>query len=896
MFGSLRIVYWNADGLSPVKIGLLRLLLSGRRIDVALINETHLRSSDRLKVSGYQVYRKDETSPTSGHAYRGLAVLVKRSVLHQLLPVPSLRTSYALGVEICHDGKPTRVFAFYKPPGTRLDLADIHELLDPALPTVIAGDFNAKHTGWNSMSICPDGRQLFDEAERSGLEVLGPEVPTHYPYNRDHLPDVIDLTVTQGLTAQPTLDVLDEHMLSDHQPVLVTLTQAPARIAPPGKRHRQDWEAFAAYMSEHVPTRPVSTPTDVDDAANEFALCVGEALDASRIEAPTSRRPHQIPAHILSMIERKRRLRRVWQRTRCPTMKTQLNSLAEKISAALETAATESWHRTVEKAGEDWTGIHRLCRQLSGQKPPIRPLQANDGSPRYRAEDRAEIFADHLEEQFRPNHSDDREHEAAIQRHLEDYFARPMAPDEDPIVLSPGQVQRMIRRTKLRKAPGPDRVTNEALRHLPPRAIATLTRTFNGILRTGQFPDPWKVGRVIMLPKPGKNVLLPGSYRPITLLSSTSKLFEKLMLLHLVPHIQPRVEQFGFRAEHSTTHQLSRVLHHMAAAWNRKEVTVAVLLDMEKAFDRVWHPGLLYKLSTSTSPRRLVKTVGSFLEGRRFQVAVENALSTSRPIRAGVPQGSCLSPVCYSWYTDDIPVEEGATLALYADDAAYLASSIRKHHAAAKMQRTLDALPAWLKKWRLSVNVAKTQATMVGRPRSPPPPLTMLGQSIEWTSTVKYLGVTIDRRLTMKKHVSNVVNQVRATRALLRPVLHSRLPIRAKLGIYKAYVRTRLTYAAPAWYALVRECNRRRLRAQQSLALRTIVDAPRFVRNSTISRDLRMESLDDFIGRLTKAMFGRAEHSGFQHLRELAPYHARPPDGRGFPRDLLSPGEEAPAP
>lgn len=262
-------------------------------------------------------------------------------------------------------------------------------------------------------------------------------------------------------------------------------------------------------------------------------------------------------------------------------------------------------------------------------------------------------------------------------------------------------------------------------------------------------------------------------------------------------------------------------------------------------------PGLLYKLSTSTTPRRIVKIVGTFLEDRRFHVAVENVVSTERIILAGVPQGSCLSPVCYARYTDDIPVEAGALLALYADDAAFVSTSMSLSHAIAKMQRTLDALPTWLSDWRLAVNVAKTQAIIVspGRP-IPPRKLTMMGEDIDWTPQAKYLGVTIDRSLSMKHHIKAVVSQVRAARALLRPVLSSRLPLRVKIGVYKTYIRPRITYAAPAWYALVGECNRQRLRAQQSLTLRTIVDAPYYVRNTTISRDLGVESLDGFIERL----------------------------------------------
>jgi hypothetical protein len=129
-----------------------------------------------------------------------------------------------------------------------------------------------------------------------------------------------------------------------------------------------------------------------------------------------------------------------------------------------------------------------------------------------------------------------------------------------------------------------------ALRKLPLKAL------FNGILRSGHFPSTWKLGRVILFPKPGKDPSRPENYRPITLLSNISKIFERLLLRHLIPHIPLRKEQFGFRAEHSTTLQLTRVLHHMQTALHKHEQTGIILLDMEKAFDPVWHEGQVHKL------------------------------------------------------------------------------------------------------------------------------------------------------------------------------------------------------------------------------------------------------------------------------------------------------------
>uniref|UniRef100_A0A2A4JQF8 Reverse transcriptase domain-containing protein n=1 Tax=Heliothis virescens TaxID=7102 RepID=A0A2A4JQF8_HELVI len=870
------------EGTNPEEAVLdgLTALLKDKDIDVALISETHLGPADRTRFPGYVIYRRDETSAHQAR-YRGLAVLVRRRVVHQELPTPHQDSIYTLGVQLHVAGEDVGLYACYKPPATRLNLAELRALLPPHAPgpVLIAGDLNCKHPAWNSTRTNGEGRRLFTDAEAHGYAVSGPEVPTHYPDARNYTPDVLDIVVHSGLHCQITQQVLDDEMQSDHHPVLVVLAGMPTRQRPAAPRHKTDWTIFQEKLEIATPTRPVVSAADVDGLAEDVTACIQGALEEATLPqtgSPQGAFAHPpLPHRLRALIAKKRRLRKRWQVTRCPTEKAVVNRLAEEIKAELRTLSSESWEAHLDAVDGDWPSIHRLCRQLSNAPAPVRPLLDSGGALRYTASDRAEIFAAHLERQFRPNDAADEEHVAAVEQHLESYFASPIASEEDPIYFSPCAVRRAILRTKLKKAPGADGITNTVLRHLPHRTVAALARLFTGILRTGTFPSSWKEGRVIMLPKAQKNVLKPESYRPITLLPTISKVFEKLLLRHLTPHLTPRPEQFGFRAEHSTTLQLSRVLHHLANTANRKEYAVAVFLDMEKAFDRVWHPGLVYKISATDTPRRITQVISSFLTGRRtYRVVVEGALSSARPVGAGVPQGSCLSPVCYSRYTDDIPstedstlalyaddaayittvVVEGAlssarpvgagvpqgsclspvcysrytddipstedsTLALYADDAAYITTSLSARHAIVKMQRVLDLLPEWLSKWRLSVNVGKTQALLTGRPRHPPR-LQLQGASIEWSRRVKYLGVTIDWRLTMGPHARQVANHGMVARALLRPVLSSRLPLKVKLGVYKTYIRPILTYAAPAWYALTSEGSRKLLQAQQSVALR----------------------------------------------------------------------------
>ncbi|GBP37249.1 RNA-directed DNA polymerase from mobile element jockey [Eumeta japonica] len=189
----------------------------------------------------------------------------------------------------------------------------------------------------------------------------------------------------------------------------------------------------------------------------------------------------------------------------------------------------------------------------------------------------------------------------------------------------------------------------------------------------------------------------------ITLLSHVA-IFERALLTKLCLFLTLRQVQYGFRSSHSTTLQLTRVLHRLAYERNCERYTVAVLLDMQKAFDRVWRYGLIYKLLDSSLPPALTRVVASFLQRRSVCVTINDMLSAPRPIRVGVPQGSCLSPELYTLYTDDILTlcdhledwEHDVMLSLYVDDSAYFASSRRADLSAKRIQGLFDLLPEWL--------------------------------------------------------------------------------------------------------------------------------------------------------------------------------------------------------
>jgi hypothetical protein len=134
-----------------------------------------------------------------------------------------------------------------------------------------------------------------------------------------------------------------------------------------------------------------------------------------------------------------------------------------------------------------------------------------------------------------------------------------------------------------------------------------------------------------------------------------------------------------------------RLTDHVTLNFNNKIFTVAVFLDIEKAFDTTWHSGLLYKLYKLEFSTSLIKLIGSFLSQRKFRVSVEGVMSKPREMQTGEPQGSVLSPTLFSMYINDTPQTHGIHLALFADDTCLYATD-RKEGFFRKLQHGLSSM------------------------------------------------------------------------------------------------------------------------------------------------------------------------------------------------------------
>jgi hypothetical protein len=251
-------------------------------------------------------------------------------------------------------------------------------------------------------------------------------------------------------------------------------------------------------------------------------------------------------------------------------------------------------------------------------------LSNDDGSWAKSSVEKANTFSKHFSTVFKPYPPNPQ----IIDDEIFEYLDSPLQLSPPIPPFKPSEVRKTISENlNPKKAPGLDLITGRLLKELPQKGVLLLTFIFNAVLRLEYFPSQWKIAQIIVIPKPGKPLHEASSYRPISLLSIVSKVFEKLLLKRLQPIIDSQnlipEHQFGFRRQHSTIEQVHRLVNCIRNTLEKKQFCASAFLDVKQAFDKVWHPGLLYKLKQNL-PHTFYSLIKSYLASRKFRIKFQD--------------------------------------------------------------------------------------------------------------------------------------------------------------------------------------------------------------------------------------------------------------------------------
>ena len=361
---------------------------------------------------------------------------------------------------------------------------------------------------------------------------------------------------------------------------------------------------------------------------------------------------------------------------------------------------------------------------------------------------------------------------------------------------------------------GPDQITYPLLSHLTQSALHFLLYIFYLSWSTHTFPSAWKQSAIIPILKSGKPSDSPSSYRPISLTSCTSKLFERMVLGRLTYFLEQQdilsPVQAGFRPGRSTVDQVLLLSQSIADSFHQSKpgaCTVLATVDFAKAFDSVWHSALLSKLLSVDLPLCFVEWIRSYLSDRRSKVRICNSYSRPFRLRRGVPQGSVLGPVLFSLYINDLPtfLPTSVKTSLYADDLAIWAFSPSVVCATSVVQAALNRLVEWSSKWRLPLNPLKCEISFFSLDPYQSriqPSLHIFNTPLKFNPHPTFLGVTFDRTLSFKHHVLSLRKKFHSRLRAFRSIASASWgPSKESLcTLYKAFIRPIFTYASPGWF------------------------------------------------------------------------------------------------
>ena len=211
----------------------------------------------------------------------------------------------------------------------------------------------------------------------------------------------------------------------------------------------------------------------------------------------------------------------------------------------------------------------------------------------------------------------------------------------------------------------------------------------------------------------------PSDYRPISLTSCIGKVIERLIASRLCSFLEKKniliKQQSGFRKSRRASDNLVGLSQIIGETLNRGKKVCAIMFDIAKAFDTVWHNGLIYKLMGNKTPTYLINWIENFLKNRQFRVCVNGSMSENYPISAGVPQGAAISPILFSVYINDIPICEEKNYSgsfLFADDLSTFFIFDKASNVKRKIYNYMLAVEAWLNKWRLLAAPKKCSYTI----------------------------------------------------------------------------------------------------------------------------------------------------------------------------------------
>lgn len=881
---TLRIVELNVNSLISIKKRHeLQDFLKTNNPDIVLLCETCISEKHKIQFNNYNFHRNDAIP---GTLKRGTGILIRKNINSNKINTTNwnLDAIECTAIQITTTNSPINIISIYRNCSNRqyFDIgADMKKIINEnrTMRVIIGGDYNARHEFWGNLKRCKHGINLYNwyanDITAEHVKIAHSLEPTYY--TPSHTSTLDFFFISNQITIiypnqQNSLEILD--FPSNHRAVALNIKIDDKMLKEPPiiieNFAKTNWTLFRNKVDEEllnvqVPSNYNMSTVEIDNAVDSISEAIRRTIDTVVPKMINKQRSIiTLPDDLQRLIDHKNRLRRRWQRNRYDynefQLRSEINCLTKIIQDRIKIVHENQWTETLKNVklnNKTFKTINRLTNRITHIQTPA--LEHN-GTLTNDDTDKANVLAYHFEEVHKKNLDiGDPVYTNNVNQNVKNQYEIivPIVQYNDQRIANPAfgydpqihltsvsNVVNIIKSRNNKKSSGNDNIPNSVIRKLGKRFHTTLTILFNQMYNIAYFPKAWKIAKVIAIPKPGKPPAKKDNYRPIALLPCISKLYERLIKEKICyfceeNNVFPK-DQYGFVERGTTIHPLVKLQNDITVKLNAKIPTIAVSLDVAKAFDTTWTEGLIFKMKNVYNfDNHLCGLVYHYLTDRTFYTEINKKRSDTLKIAAGVPQGGVLSATLFIIYIADMPKPEVHVTPIqrlqYADDTLLYISAKNIPEATTRINTYINQIESYHKKWKIKLNPTKCEVIVFKGPNkthskqineSVKKVIIKVGQqAILPQKTLKYLGITFQKEATHYTHQKIIREKANKCIRALAPVLRklNGLSKKIKMICYKQLIRPIITYGFACW-STISSAQMEKLRVLERKCLRMCIN------------------------------------------------------------------------
>jgi hypothetical protein len=775
--------------------------------DIISVTETWLNNAILnidLTIPGYNIYRKDRNRQGGG-----ILVYVKDhlSVIHRKEMEPNDVES--LVIQCNFGSKSVLISSWYRPPNQNVDCIDRFienfswsvnsSLSENHSMFVCLGDFNDRCIDWNNDHDRSElGNKLRDCIKYLNLY----QMVTECTRITEHSAYLLDLCITDSPAYVTKTYTLDEIGNLDHKPVIAEFNYKYVNNRTMTREvwhyNNGDYQSFNSDITD-IDWNDILVENDINlstEQLTEKILQLAEQHIPKRTVHSRTKDKLWFNGRIKKLIRIRNRWNGTYNRTKLEVHKATRDVYRKLVKIEIEKAKlrhTESLIRSLSDPKIQCKKYWTIVRELYGNKVKVGIPTLKDNGRYYCTDmEKANLLCDYFTDKcslpLPP----------AGYRLPEFHFVTNARLGD--VEISEETTMKRLSKLNVSKANGPDKISNRLLRECATSLAHPLSRLFRISLDNGEYPASWKLSNSSPVYKKDDDSC-KDNYRPISLLSCISKVFEKTLFDPLykfcVDNNLLTERNSGFKQLDSTVNQLVHITHSIYQGLDAKQNVCSVFLDISKAFDRVYHKGLIFKLKQLGITGNLLSLLTSYLDNRYHRVVVNGQCSEWKCVKAGVPQGSILGPLLFLIYINDIIDNINSNIYLFADDTSLMRNidQLDIQGSFDSINDDLQKLHEWSLQWRVDFNAKKSCHLILTKQTNPPdyPTIYMGNTEIRRVNAHKHLGIIFSSDMTWSDHVNSIRDKAMRRTSSLKRISYM-VPRKTLIHLYKSIIRPVLEY------------------------------------------------------------------------------------------------------